>query len=153
MRDCKPQHCVQQLKRLKMTRNATNSDKHINEASKQNLANTLIKISCKYTQGTFSNGKICFNVLSKQYYNDDLYSLSKINESDHKNYLWGTNKRGIERQRWPNPAPTHRSCVALEWFCFLPRNVDGQHLVLMRANEYKQGFQATSCAQAQGQAT
>ena len=53
---------------------------------------------------------------------------------------------------------THRthpsqSRMASEWFCFMPRNVDGQHLVLMRAHEYRQGFQTTSCAQAQGQAT
>ena len=35
MRDSKPQRCVQQHKLLKVTRNATNRDRHINEASKQ----------------------------------------------------------------------------------------------------------------------
>ena len=38
MRDSKPQRCVQQHKSLKATRNLTNRDKHINEASKQTFA-------------------------------------------------------------------------------------------------------------------
>ena len=59
----------------------------------------------------------------------------------------------IERQWSLNPAPTHHSRVASKWFCFMPRNVDGQHLVLMHVHECRQGFQTTSCAQAQGQAT
>ena len=67
-----------------MTRNATNGDKHINEATKQTFANNLFKISCKYTQGKLSNRKICFNVLSKQYYNNVLCILSKINEVSTK---------------------------------------------------------------------
>ena len=49
--------------------------------------------------------------------------------------------------------PPIRSRVASKWFCFMPRNVDGQHLVLMHVHECRQGFQTTSCAQAQGQAT
>ena len=51
MRDSKPQRCVQHDKSLKVTRNVTKRDKHINDASKQNFANNLFKISCKYTQG------------------------------------------------------------------------------------------------------
>ena len=88
MRDSKPQRYVQQLKTLKGTRNARNGNKHINEASKQTFANNLFKISFKYTQGKPFNLKICFNILSKQYYNDVLCILSKINESVNKNYLW-----------------------------------------------------------------
>ena len=87
MRDSKPQRYVQQLKTLKVTRKARNGDKHINEASNQIFANNLFKLLCKYTQGMLSNRKICFNVLSKQYYNDVLCILSKINESVNKNYL------------------------------------------------------------------
>ena len=49
MRDSKPQH-----KSIKGTRNATNRDIHINEASKQTFANNLLKILCKYTQGMLS---------------------------------------------------------------------------------------------------
>ena len=58
-RESKPQRCVQQHKLLKVTRNATNRDKHINEASKQIFANNLFKISCKYMQSMLSNWKIC----------------------------------------------------------------------------------------------
>ena len=38
MRDSKPQRCAQQHKSLKVTRNATNRDQHIKEASKQTFA-------------------------------------------------------------------------------------------------------------------
>ena len=72
MRDSKPQRYVQQPK---------------GNATKQAFTNSLFKILCKYTQGMLSNRKICFNVLRKQYYNDVLCILSKINESVHKNYL------------------------------------------------------------------
>ena len=41
MRDIKPHRFVQLLKLLKVTRNATNVNKHINEASKQTFANNL----------------------------------------------------------------------------------------------------------------
>ena len=41
MRDSKPQPCVQQHKLLKVTWNATNRDKHINEALKQTFANNI----------------------------------------------------------------------------------------------------------------
>ena len=51
MRDSKPQRCVQQHESLKVTRNATNREKHINETLKQAFATNLFKISCKYTQG------------------------------------------------------------------------------------------------------
>ena len=63
-RDGKPQRCVQQHKSLKVTRNATNRDKHINEASKQIFANNLFKISCKSMQSMLSNWKIVFNVMN-----------------------------------------------------------------------------------------
>ena len=63
-----------------MTRNATNQDKHINEASKQTLPNILIKMSCKYTQGMFYNWKFCFNVIKIQIYDKKLCHLSKINK-------------------------------------------------------------------------
>ena len=64
MRDSKPRRFVQQHKSLKVTRNATNRDKHINEASKQIFANNHFKLSCKYTQGMLSNWKICFDVFN-----------------------------------------------------------------------------------------
>ena len=41
MRDSKPQRCVQHHKSLKVTQNAINRHKHINEASKQTFANNL----------------------------------------------------------------------------------------------------------------
>ena len=66
MRDSKPQRCIQQHKSLKVTRNATNQDKHINEASKETFANNLCKTSCKYTQGMLSNWKISLNTLNIQ---------------------------------------------------------------------------------------
>ena len=44
MHDSKRQRCVQQHKSFKMTRNPTNRDKHINEATKQRFANNLFKI-------------------------------------------------------------------------------------------------------------
>ena len=53
-----------QQKSLKVTRNATNRNKHINEASKQSFANILIKKSCKHTQGMLSNWKISLNVFN-----------------------------------------------------------------------------------------
>ena len=59
MRENRPQQ-----KSLKVTRNASSRNKHINEASKQSFANNLIKISCKHTQGMLSNWKICFNVFN-----------------------------------------------------------------------------------------
>ena len=77
----KPQRCVKQLKSSKVTRNATNRDKHINEASKQTFANNLFKMSCKYTQGMLFNWKICFNVINLPTYVDFLCNLSKINET------------------------------------------------------------------------
>ena len=61
MRDSNQQH-----KSLKVTRNTTNRDKHINEASKQAFANTLFKLSCKYTQDMLSKWKICSNVFNKR---------------------------------------------------------------------------------------
>ena len=59
MRDSKQQH-----KLLKVTRNTTNRDKHINEASKQAFANNLFKLSCKYTRDMLFKWKICFNVFN-----------------------------------------------------------------------------------------
>ena len=80
MRDSKPQRCVQQHKLLKATRNATNRDKHINEASKQTFSNNLFKILCNNIQDMLSNWKICFNVINIQTYDEFLCNLSKINE-------------------------------------------------------------------------
>ena len=57
---CKRENRPQQ-KSFKVKRNATNRNKHINEASKQIFANNFIKISCKHTQGMLSKWKICFN--------------------------------------------------------------------------------------------
>ena len=81
LRDRKPQRCVQQHKLLKVTRNATNRDKHINEASKKIFANNLFKMSCKCTEGMLSNCKICFNVINIRTYDELLCNLSKINET------------------------------------------------------------------------
>ena len=81
MRDSKSQRCVQQHKALKVTRNATNYDKHVNEASKQYFANNLFKISCKYTQGMHFNWKVCFNALNIQMYDEPLCILKEINET------------------------------------------------------------------------
>ena len=80
MRDSQPLRCVQQHKSLKVTRNATNRDKHINEASKQLFANNLFKISRKDRQGMLSNWKICFNVFNICTYEEVFFGLSKINE-------------------------------------------------------------------------
>ena len=78
MRDSKPQRCVQQHKSLKVTRNATNQVKHINEASKQIFAYSYVKISCKYTQSMLSNWKICFNVFYIRTYDETMRNLIKI---------------------------------------------------------------------------
>ena len=80
MRDSKPQRCVQQHKSFKVTRNATNRNKHINEASKQIFANNLLKMPCKYTRGMFSNWKICFNVINIRTYDELLCNLSKLSK-------------------------------------------------------------------------
>ena len=78
MRDSRPQRCVQQHKSLKVTQNATNRGKHIHEASKQSFANNLFKISRKYTQGMFSNWKICFNVFNNRTYDKLLCNLKNM---------------------------------------------------------------------------
>ena len=62
--DSKPQSCVQHHKLLKLARNATNGNKHLNEASKQTFANILLQISNKYTLGRLSHWKICFKVFN-----------------------------------------------------------------------------------------
>ena len=80
MCDNKPQPCVQQHKSLKVPRNATNRDKHINEASKQTFANNRFKMSRKDTQSKLSNWMICFNVINIPTYDKLLCSLSKINK-------------------------------------------------------------------------
>ena len=67
MHDSKPQH-----NSLKMTGNAKNRDKHINEASKQTFANNLVKKSCKHTQDMLSNWKICLNVFNIKTYDEFL---------------------------------------------------------------------------------
>ena len=81
MRDSKPQCCVQQHKSLKVTRIPTNRNKHINEASKQTFATNHFKISCKYTQGRFSNWKVCFNVINIRTSYERLFNLNKNNET------------------------------------------------------------------------
>ena len=80
MRDSKPQRCVQQHKSLKVTPNASNRDKKINEALKQVFAHNLFKISCKDTQGMLSNWKICFKVSNMRTYDEVLRNLIKINQ-------------------------------------------------------------------------
>ena len=67
MHDSKPQH-----NSLKVTGNAKNRDKHINEASKQTFANNLVKKTCKDLQGMLSNLKICFNVFNIKTYDEFL---------------------------------------------------------------------------------
>ena len=64
MRDSTPQRCVQHHKPLKVTQNAINRDKHINEALKQIFANNLVKISYKNMQGKPFNWNVCFNVFT-----------------------------------------------------------------------------------------
>ena len=81
MCDSKPQRCVQQHKSLKVTQNATNRDKHINEASKRSFANNLFKITRKYTQGMFSDRKICFNVFNIRTYDKLLCNLKTYVET------------------------------------------------------------------------
>ena len=83
MRDSRPQRCVQELKTSKPPQNATNENKHINTPFKKNSADDQLKITSKYTQGTFSNRKICFNVLNKKNYDKDFKILSQINETVH----------------------------------------------------------------------
>ena len=56
MRDGKPQRCVQHHKPLKVTQNAINRDKHINEAFKQIFANTLVKYHTKTCKVSLSTG-------------------------------------------------------------------------------------------------
>ena len=70
MRDSKPQRCAQQHKSFKVARNPTNPNKLINEASKQAFANNFLKIFSKYTQGMFSNWKICCNVFNTRTYDE-----------------------------------------------------------------------------------
>ena len=78
MRDSKPQRCVQQHKSFKVTRNAPNPNKHINEASKQAFAHNLFEKLCKYTQGMYSNWKICCNVINIRTCDELLCNLSKL---------------------------------------------------------------------------
>ena len=72
MHDSKPQY-----NSLKVTGNAKNRDKHVNEASKQTFANNITKISCKHTHDMLSNLKICFNVINIKTYDELLWNLSK----------------------------------------------------------------------------
>ena len=53
----------------------------MNEVSKQTLAYSLLKISCKYTQRMPSNWKICFNVNNIWTDDESLCNLSEINET------------------------------------------------------------------------
>ena len=81
MRDNKPQRCIEQHKSLKVTRNHTNRDKRINEASKQTFANNLFKISCKYMQSILSNWKICLNIINIRTDDESFNNLSIIIET------------------------------------------------------------------------
>ena len=69
------------LKLKKAFQKATNRDKHINEASKRAFANNPFKISRKYTQDMFSNGKICFNVFNIRTYDKLLCNLKNYVET------------------------------------------------------------------------
>ena len=80
MRESKPQRCLQQRKSLKVTRNETNRDKHLNEASKQTFFNNLFNMSCKYTQGMLSIWKVCFNVINTRTYDESLGNSGKYIE-------------------------------------------------------------------------
>ena len=80
MGDSQPKRFAQQHRSLKVTRNATNEDKHVNEASKQIFASNLFTISRKYTHSMLSDRKICFNALNIQNYDDFLCDLSKFIE-------------------------------------------------------------------------
>ena len=84
MRDSKPQRCVQHHKSLKVTQNAINRDKHINEASKQTFANNLFEILCKCTQGMVFIRNICGNAFNIRNYDEFVCILSKINETVQK---------------------------------------------------------------------
>ena len=84
MRDSKPQRCVQHHKSLKVTQNALNRDKHINEASKQTFANNLFWIICKCMQGMVFNRNICGNAFNLRNYDEFVCILSKINETVQK---------------------------------------------------------------------
>ena len=57
MRDSKPQRCVQPHNSVKVTRNATNRDKHINEASKQIFLNIFLKYSANIRKLCFPIGR------------------------------------------------------------------------------------------------
>ena len=72
---------VQQHKSLKVARNATNGDKHINEESKQTLANNLFKKSFKYKQSLFSIRNIYFNAFNIRNYDEVVCILIQINET------------------------------------------------------------------------
>ena len=56
--------CVQHHKSLKVTQNAINRDKHVNETFKQIFANNLVKISYKNMQDKPLNWNVCFNVFT-----------------------------------------------------------------------------------------
>ena len=64
MRDSMLQRRGQQHKSLKVTQNATNGIRHINDAPKQTNANNLFKISFKYMHGMLSNWKICVSTFT-----------------------------------------------------------------------------------------
>ena len=62
----KPQRSVKQHKLSKVKLNATNRDKHKNEAPNQTFGNNFFKMSFSYAQCMFSNWKICFHVFNIQ---------------------------------------------------------------------------------------
>ena len=77
MRNSKPQH-----KSVKVTRNATNRNNYINEASKPNFAKIFFKLSNhSYTQGMPFNGKICFIVFNKRNYDEMFCNFKNYKET------------------------------------------------------------------------
>ena len=78
------QCCLQQHKSLKVTRNATNPNKHLKEACKQNFAKNMCKTSCNHAQGMLSNWMSCFNATSLPKFDNVWCVLSKTEESVQK---------------------------------------------------------------------
>ena len=74
MRENKPQQ-----KSLKFTRNATNRNKHINEASKRSFANNLSKHHVNTRNVCFPIGR--FVSMSSTYYDKSLSNLNETNET------------------------------------------------------------------------
>ena len=81
MRDSKPQCCVQQHKSLKITRNPTNRNKHINEASKQTFATIFLKYHANTRKVCFPIGRFVSMSSIHELMNERLCNLSKFKET------------------------------------------------------------------------